>query len=127
MPASPPTSWPRGISVRTRGCRRSSSRRRRPEPGWPWRTPTQPLPQEGNPRAVFQKLFGQGDTDKERAAILHETGSILDRVKSQATRLQTSLGVRDRIVVTDYLDSVARDRASRADGGEGGHDDAEHS
>ena len=28
-----------------------------------WRTPTQSLPQEGNPRAVFQKLFGQGDTD----------------------------------------------------------------
>src|SRR3954466_448242 len=71
-----------------------------------WRTPTQPLPQEGNPRAVFQKLFGQGDTDKERADILRETGSILDRVKSQAARLQSSLGVRDRIVVTDYLDSV---------------------
>ena len=30
-----------------------------------WRTPTQSLPQEGNPRAVFQKLFGQGDTDQE--------------------------------------------------------------
>jgi hypothetical protein len=71
-----------------------------------WRTPTQPLPQEGNPRAVFQKLFGQGDTDKERAAILHETGSILDRVKSQASRLQSSLGVRDRVIVSDYLDSV---------------------
>jgi hypothetical protein len=71
-----------------------------------WRTPTQPLPQEGNPRAVFQKLFGQGDTDKERAAILHETGSILDRVKTQAARLQTSLGVHDRVVVSDYLDSV---------------------
>ncbi len=71
-----------------------------------WRTPTQSLPQEGNPRAVFQKLFGQGDTDKERAAILHETGSILDRVKSQAERLQASLGVRDRVVVSDYLDSV---------------------
>ena len=71
-----------------------------------WRTPTQPLPQEGNPRAVFQKLFGQGDTDAERAAILHETGSILDRVKGQAARLQTSLGVRDRVVVGDYLDSV---------------------
>src|SRR5438876_3563161 len=71
-----------------------------------WRTPTQPLPQEGNPRAVFQKLFGQGDTDAERAAILHETGSILDRVKGQAARLQTSLGVRDRVVVSDYLDSV---------------------
>jgi hypothetical protein len=71
-----------------------------------WRTPTQSLPQEGNPRAVFQKLFGQGDTDKERAAILVETGSILDRVKGQAARLQASLGVRDRAVVSDYLDSV---------------------
>src|SRR5438067_3893854 len=71
-----------------------------------WRTPTQSLPQEGNPRAVFQKLFGQGDTDKERSAILHETGSILDRVKGQAARLQASLGVRDRVVVSDYLDSV---------------------
>ncbi len=71
-----------------------------------WRTPTQPLPQEGNPRAVFQKLFGQGDTDKERTAILRETGSILDRVKGQAARLQASLGVQDRVVVGDYLDSV---------------------
>src|SRR5215831_21002986 len=71
-----------------------------------WRTATQSLPQEGNPRAVFQKLFGQGDTDKERAAILHETGSILDRVKGQAARLQASLGVNDRVIVSDYLDSV---------------------
>jgi hypothetical protein len=71
-----------------------------------WRTPTQPLPQEGNPRAVFQKLFGQGDTDKERAAILAETGSILDRVQGQAKRLQASLGVNDRVIVSDYLDSV---------------------
>ena len=71
-----------------------------------WRTPTQPLPQEGNPRAVFQKLFGQGDTEEERAAILRETGSILDRVQGQAKRLQADLGVRDRVVVSDYLDSV---------------------
>jgi len=71
-----------------------------------WRTPTQSLPQESNPRAVFQKLFGQGDTDQERAQILVETGSILDRVKGQAARLQASLGVHDRSVVTDYLDSV---------------------
>jgi len=71
-----------------------------------WRTPTQSLPQEGNPRAVFQKLFGQGDTDKERAEILTETGSILDRVQGQAQRLQASLGVPDRRIVSDYLDSV---------------------
>jgi len=71
-----------------------------------WRTPTHSLPQAGNPHAVFQKLFGQGDTDKERAAILAETGSILDRVKGQASRLQASLGVKDRVIVSDYLDSV---------------------
>ena len=71
-----------------------------------WRTPTQSLPQEGNPRAVFQKLFGHGDTEQERADILRETGSILDRVKRQATRLQAGLGVRDRVIVSDYLDSV---------------------
>ena len=71
-----------------------------------WRTATQPLPQESNPRAVFQKLFGQGDTEQERAAILHETGSILDRVQEQAARLQGNLGVRDRAIVSDYLDSV---------------------
>src|SRR5580698_15110 len=70
------------------------------------RTPTQSLPQESNPRAVFQKLFGQGDTDQERAQILTETGSILDRVQAQAQRLQASLGVKDRAVVSDYLDSV---------------------
>jgi len=70
------------------------------------RTPTQSLPQERNPRAVFYKLFGQGDTDAERAAILVETSSILDRVTEQASRLQASLGVNDRIVVGDYLDSV---------------------
>jgi hypothetical protein len=71
-----------------------------------WRTPTQPLPQESNPRAVFQKLFGQGDTDQERAQILSETSSILDRVQGEAKRLQASLGVQDRSIVGDYLDSV---------------------
>jgi len=71
-----------------------------------WRTPKQSLPQEGNPRKVFQKLFGQGDTDKERADILVETGSILDRVQAQAQRLQASLGTKDRVLVSDYLDSV---------------------
>ena len=85
-----------------------------------WRTPTQSLPQEGNPRSVFQKLFGHGDTEKERADILAETGSILDRVRGQAARLQSSLGVSDRAVVSDYLDSVREierrvDMAMKAD------------
>ncbi len=71
-----------------------------------WRTPTQPLPQESNPRAVFQKLFGEGDTDQERAQILRETGSILDKVQGEAKRLNASVGASDRNLVSDYLDSV---------------------
>jgi hypothetical protein len=71
-----------------------------------WRTPTQSLPQEGNPRNVFYRLFGQGDNEAERAAILKETGSILDRVMSQTAGLQAKLGGRDREAVDAYLDSV---------------------
>jgi hypothetical protein len=71
-----------------------------------WRTPTQSLPQEVNPRAVFNKLFGQGDTEEERYAIMVETGSILDRVTEQAARLQKQLGPQDRVAVDVYLDSV---------------------
>ena len=33
-----------------------------------WRTPTTPLPIEINPRKVFRRLFGQGDTAAQRLA-----------------------------------------------------------
>jgi hypothetical protein len=71
-----------------------------------WRTPKQSLPQEGNPRAVFYRLFGQGDNDAERAAITTETGSLLDRVSEDANALVASLGGADRAAVDDYLGSV---------------------
>jgi hypothetical protein len=71
-----------------------------------WRTPTQSLPQEPNPRSVFYRLFGQGDTDAERVAIVNETGSILDRVTAQAKGLQSKLGAQDAAAVGVYLDSV---------------------
>jgi hypothetical protein len=71
-----------------------------------WRTPKQSLPQEPNPRAVFYRLFGQGDTDGERKVIVNETGSILDRVMEQADRLNGTLGGEDRATVGVYLDSV---------------------
>jgi hypothetical protein len=64
------------------------------------------LPQEGNPRAVFYRLFGQGDTDAERQAITAETGSLLDRVSEDASSLVAELGGADRASVADYLDSV---------------------
>ncbi len=71
-----------------------------------WRTPKQSLPQEVNPRAVFYRLFGQGDTDAERKAIVQESGSLLDSVVGQADRLQTRLGAQDRATVSGYLESV---------------------
>ena len=71
-----------------------------------FRTPTQPLPMEHNPRKVFYQLFGQGDTDAERKQIVAETGSILDHVKDKAQRLNQTLGPSDRAMLTDYLDSV---------------------
>jgi hypothetical protein len=51
-------------------------------------------------------LFGQGDNEAERAAIVQETGSILDRVMAQAAGLQNKLGGQDRAAVGVYLDSV---------------------
>ncbi|HTQ35460.1 MAG TPA: DUF1552 domain-containing protein [Steroidobacteraceae bacterium] len=71
-----------------------------------FRSPTQPLPMEYNPRKIFYRLFGQGDTAAERAAITVENGSILDAVTQDAVALQQRLGALDRAAVADYLDSV---------------------
>jgi len=71
-----------------------------------FRTPTQPLPMESNPRTIFYRLFGQGDNEVERKAIAEESGSILDLVSANARRLQRDLGAADRTMLNDYLDSV---------------------
>ncbi len=71
-----------------------------------FRTPTQPLPMEYNPRKVFYQLFGQGDTSTERTEIVDETKSILDSVLGDAAALQRQLGARDRAMVSAYLDSL---------------------
>lgn len=71
-----------------------------------FRTPTQGLPMENNPRKVFYQLFGQGDTTDERKEIVAETGSLLDYVMDKASSLQTKLGDADRTRMNDYLESV---------------------
>jgi len=71
-----------------------------------FRTPTQPLPMEHNPRKIFYRLFGQGDTAQERHAIINESQSILDLVKDDAADLQKTLGASDKAMVNDYLDTV---------------------
>ena len=71
-----------------------------------FRTPQQPLPMESNPRKAFYGMFGQGDTNQERQAILHTTSSLLDYVRESTATLRRSLDVGDRARVSDYLDSV---------------------
>jgi hypothetical protein len=71
-----------------------------------FRTPTQPLPMESNPRKVFFQLFGQGSSDAERAEIVSETGSMLDAVMEKASALKSELGTRDKVMLAEYMDSV---------------------
>ncbi|MFN0002933.1 MAG: DUF1552 domain-containing protein [Pseudohongiellaceae bacterium] len=71
-----------------------------------FKTPDQPLPMEGNPRKLYYRLFGQGDTNQERAAISSETGSLLDFVLADANSLNKQLGANDRVMMDEYLQSV---------------------
>ncbi|HHX82397.1 MAG TPA: DUF1552 domain-containing protein [Pseudomonadaceae bacterium] len=71
-----------------------------------FKTPTQPLPMEANPRKLYYRLFGQGDTNEERAAIASETDSLLDFVLDDARSLNKQLGAADRVMMGEYLESV---------------------
>ena len=73
-----------------------------------WRSATQPLPMEWNPRAVFEKLFGDsGTTDpKLREARLQQHKSILDSVTDKLSRLKKELGPADQLRVNEYADAV---------------------
>ncbi|HEX5108437.1 MAG TPA: DUF1552 domain-containing protein [Vicinamibacterales bacterium] len=71
-----------------------------------WRTPTSPLPMEINPRVVFDRMFGDGATTKERLERIDTQRSILDAVTAQVRRLQGNLGPGDRNRVAEYLDTV---------------------
>jgi hypothetical protein len=73
-----------------------------------WKSPTQPLPMEWNPRAVFEKLFGDsGSTDRAaREARLRQHKSILDSVNDKLAALRKSLGPQDQTKINEYADSV---------------------
>ena len=73
-----------------------------------WSSPTTPLPYETNPRRVFERLFGDGETTdpKARAMQLKQNRSLLDFVLQDTQRLTPKLGASDRSKLSDYLDSV---------------------
>jgi hypothetical protein len=71
-----------------------------------FRNASTPLPIESNPRQLFLRLFGQGDSADERAYLARQTTSLLDMIASETNSLKQRLGPQDRATLSDYLDSV---------------------
>ncbi len=72
-----------------------------------WRTESTPAAKEVNPRAVFERLFG--DASKSSAAQaqrMQNRKSILDYVLEDARSLHKTVGVNDRRKLDDYLSSI---------------------
>jgi Protein of unknown function (DUF1552) len=73
-----------------------------------WKSGNTPLPTQNNPRAVFERLFGDSaSTDAAaRAARIREERSVLDSVTQEISRLQGSLGGGDRTKLAEYLEAI---------------------
>lgn len=81
-----------------------------------WRAPATPNPVEDNPRRLFERLFGDGEsTDSaQRLASLREQRTILDFVRDDLSRLRAGLGSEDRRKLEEYVHSI-RDLERRID------------
>jgi hypothetical protein len=73
-----------------------------------WRTPTTPMPVETDPRNLFERMFGDGESagGAARLAKLAHNRSILDSVRQDALGLQKTLGPADRDKMTQYFDAI---------------------
>jgi hypothetical protein len=73
-----------------------------------WRSETQPLPPILDPRALFERLFGDGAvlSPEEKTRQARYRRSILDFVMSDTHTLQTSLGPTDKRKLDEYLSSI---------------------
>lgn len=71
-----------------------------------FRTRTQPLPMEHNPRKLFFRMFGEGDTQQKRESIMNQKFSLLDLVAESASSLTGKLGSADQVRMEEYLDSI---------------------
>ncbi len=81
-----------------------------------WRAESTPAPAERDPRLVFEKLFGGGDSkrDAERLALKK---SVLDSVMDGAKRMHGRLDGTDRAKMDEYLTAV-RDVEQRIENAE---------
>jgi hypothetical protein len=71
-----------------------------------WASPTEPLPMTRDPRAAFERLFGDGATAKERAERRALDRSILDGIVADVSRLSGSLASTDKSRLDEYLTDV---------------------
>ena len=74
-----------------------------------WRSPTQPVAPEPNPRLLFERLFGAGSPGERRESLIRrqqQQRSILDFVLDDARDLQRQLPSRDKAKLDEYLASV---------------------
>src|SRR5687767_11111903 len=87
-----------------------------------WRGPSMPLPPEANPRAVFERLFGDIDPSLDAETRLRRARyrkSLLDMAGEETRELTKSLGASDRRKIDEYLDSI-REVEKRIQAEEGG-------
>jgi hypothetical protein len=73
-----------------------------------WRSANTPLPTQNNPRAVFERLFGDsGSTDRNvRLARMQHERSVLDSVTQEVAHLRGALGQGDGAKLTEYLEAI---------------------
>ena len=73
-----------------------------------WRNPTTPLPMENQPRAVFERLFGDSDNTTKAARLvrIQDDRSILDSLIEEVQRMRRRLGPSDSGRLTQYLDAI---------------------
>ena len=74
-----------------------------------WRTENTPNPPEIRPRAVFERMFGVADDEKDparRKRLQSYQKSILDLVLSDANSLKSTLGGSDRRKLDEYLFAI---------------------
>lgn len=70
-----------------------------------WRSATQPLPKEVNPKLIFERLFSN-TPDEERIKRDAVRKSVLDFVKEDSRDLSNKLGVSDKRKLDEYFSAV---------------------
>ncbi|HKF69667.1 MAG TPA: DUF1552 domain-containing protein, partial [Vicinamibacterales bacterium] len=71
-----------------------------------WASASLPLPMENNPQVVFERLFGDGSTDAQRAERRQQSRSLLDSILREVPSLEKDLPAGDKRRLRDYLDEV---------------------